>query len=100
VGRGTALIVFGLHFLVTQSWSAVFFGMQEMSAALMVLGFGIVSLLAALALIQRVRRKAALLLLPYLAWLCFAAALNYQFIASNPDGGATGASGSKARVEL
>ncbi len=30
-GRGLALVVFAVHFLVTQSWSAVFFGMQEMS---------------------------------------------------------------------
>lgn len=99
-GRGIALIAFALHFIGTQSWTAVFFGMQEMMPALMVLGYGIASLLIALALIWRVRRGAALLLLPYLAWLCFAAVLNYQFIAANPDGGQRGASGAETRVEL
>ncbi len=99
-GRGAALGVFAVHFLVTQSWTAVFFGMQEMLAGLMVLGFGIASLLIALALVLRVRRAAGLLLLPYLAWLCFAAALNYQFIVVNPDGGKTSGDGAATRVEF
>jgi len=99
-GRGLALVVFGVHFLVTQSWSAVFFGMQEMQIALGVIGFGIASLLIALALVLRVRRVAALLLLPYLAWLCFAAALNYQFIAENPDGGQRNLDGAATKVEF
>jgi translocator protein len=99
-GRGIALIAFAIHFLVTQSWTAVFFGMQDMISALMVLGFGIGSLLLALALVWRVRRVAALLLLPYLAWLCFAGVLNYQFIVANPDGGTQGANGAETRVEL
>ncbi len=99
-GRGAALIAFGIHFLVTQSWTAVFFGMQDMISALMVLGFGVASLMIALALVWRVRRGAALLLVPYLAWLCFASALNYQFIAENPDGGDRGASGATTKVQL
>lgn len=99
-GRGLALIVFAVHFLVTQSWSAVFFGMQEMGTALMVIGFGVASLAVALTLVWRVRRTAGLLLLPYLAWLCFAAALNYQFIAENPDGGQRGLDGAATKVEF
>jgi tryptophan-rich sensory protein len=35
-------------------------------------------------LLLRVRKAAALLLIPYLAWLCFAAALNYRVLADNP----------------
>jgi len=99
-GRGVALAAFAVHFLVTQSWTAVFFGMQDMMTGLMVLGIGIASLLIALALVLRVRRVAGLLLLPYLAWLCFAAALNYQFIVANPGGGVHDDSGAATRVEL
>ena len=99
-GRGLALIAFAVHFAVTQSWTAVFFAMQDMTTALMILGFGVVSLLIALALIWRVRRNAGLLLLPYLAWLCFASVLNYQFIAANPEGGDKGADGAEIRVDL
>lgn len=99
-GRGLALLVFALHFIGTQAWTGVFFGLQDMAAALAVLAYGVVSLLLALALIWRVRRAAGLLLLPYLAWLCFASALNYQFIVANPDGGQRGSSGAETRVEL
>ncbi len=99
-GRGIALVAFAVHFLVTQSWSFVFFGMQNMFGGLMVLGFGIASLLLALALVLRVRRNAGLLLLPYLAWLCFAGVLNYQFIVSNPDGGSQSADGAATKVEF
>ncbi len=99
-GRGLALAAFAVHFLVTQSWTAFFFGMQDMMAALMVIGLGIASLLIALALVLRVRRKAGLLLLPYLAWLCFAGVLNYQFIVANPDGGAKNADGAATKVEF
>lgn len=100
MGRGLALIAFAVHFLPTQGWTAVFFGMQDMTTGLIVLGYGVVSLLVALALVWRVRRNAGLLLLPYLAWLCFASLLNYQFIAANPDGGPGSMSGAETRVEL
>jgi tryptophan-rich sensory protein len=99
-GRGLALAVFGLQFLVTQSWSAVFFGMQDMWAGLYVIGAAVVLLLIALPLVWRVRRVAGLLLLPYLGWVCFAGALNYAFIQANPDGGNRDASGSAVQVEL
>ncbi|MFN3864847.1 MAG: TspO/MBR family protein [Erythrobacter sp.] len=99
-GRGLALGVFAVQFLITQSWSAVFFGMQDMASGLIVIVVGAVLLLAAIALFWRVRRIAALLLLPYLAWLCFAGVLNYAFIEANPDGGQRGASGAETRVKL
>ncbi|WP_017665164.1 TspO/MBR family protein [Porphyrobacter sp. AAP82] len=99
-GRGIALAVFGVHFLIAQSWSAVFFGMQDMMLGLIVIGVAIATLLIALALVLRVRRNAGLLLLPYLVWLCFAGALNYQFIAENPDGGQRGIDGAATKVEF
>ena len=99
-GRGLALAVFAVQFLVTQAWSAVFFGMQDMWSALYVIGAGLVLLLIALPLVWRVRRVAGLLLLPYLGWVCFAGALNYAFIAANPDGGNRDVSGAATQVEL
>ena len=99
-GRGLALGVFAVQFLVAQSWSAVFFGMQDMSTGLYVIIAAAVLLVMAVVLFWRVRRLAGGLLLPYLAWLCFAGVLNYAFIAANPDGGAKGDSGAETRVEL
>ena len=51
--------------------------------------FSLLTLLVVIALFWRVRRLAAVLLLPYLAWVCFATALNYQFLQLNlqADGG-------------
>ena len=59
-----------------------------------------VALLATIVLFWKVRRPAALLLLPYLAWILFATVLNYEFLRLNPD--ADGAEGSYAvqRIEL
>ncbi|MEE4316487.1 TspO/MBR family protein [Erythrobacter dokdonensis] len=99
-GRGLALGVFAVQFLLTQGWTAVFFGMQDMTGGLYLLGASAVLLVAAVALVWRVRRVAGLLLLPYLAWVCFAGVLNYAFIQANPDGGLRGSSGAQMRVEL
>ena len=99
-GRGFALVLFAVHFVGNLAWTPVFFGMQEMTWALYVLFYVVVSLLAVIAVFWRVRRSAALLLLPYLAWVCFATVLNYQFIAENPDGGAKAGEGAVERFEL
>ncbi|MDJ0641681.1 MAG: TspO/MBR family protein [Erythrobacter sp.] len=100
VGRGLAIIVFAVHFVGNLAWTAVFFGMQNMTAGLAVLCYAVVTLIAVIAVFWRVRRNAALLLLPYFVWVCFATVLNYQFIAENPDGGQRGESGAVERIEL
>ncbi|MEM8726345.1 MAG: TspO/MBR family protein, partial [Pseudomonadota bacterium] len=99
-GRGLAIVLFAVHFVGNLAWTLVFFGMQNMTGGLIVLGYAVVTLLAVIAVFWRVRRGAALLLLPYLAWACFATVLNYQFIALNPDGGNTSESGAVERVTL
>ncbi|MEM9501588.1 MAG: TspO/MBR family protein [Pseudomonadota bacterium] len=99
-GRGLAIIVFAVHFIGNLAWTAVFFGMQNMTGGLIVLGYAVVTLIAVMVAFWRVRRGAALLLLPYLAWVCFATVLNYQFIVLNPEGGAAGESGAIERVTL
>ena len=86
-GRVLALAVFALHFAATLAWTPVFFAMKEMETALYILVFVVISLLAVVVLFWRVRRIAAALLLPYLAWVTFAAVLNYQFILVNPGAG-------------
>ena len=47
----------------------------------------IVLVIITIALFWRVRKMAAVLLLPYLAWILFATVLNWQFLELNPDGG-------------
>ncbi|AWW75187.1 tryptophan-rich sensory protein [Erythrobacter sp. KY5] len=99
-GRGLAIILFALHFIGNLAWTPVFFGMQEMTLGLYVLIYVAVSLLLVIAAFWRVRQIAALMMLPYLAWVCFAAVLNYQFIEANPDGGADAGEGAVERIEF
>jgi len=99
-GRTAALWVFAAHFALNLSWSYVFFGAQQISGALMLLGAIVVTLLVVIALFWRVRRLAALLLLPYLAWVGFAAALNYQFLQLNPDADGGYPEGAVERVRI
>jgi tryptophan-rich sensory protein len=75
---GLALAVFVVHFAFNLGWSAAFFGLQNVG-----LGLGVILLLwglivATIWAFDRVDRRAALLLVPYLLWVSFAAYLNYQ----------------------
>lgn len=99
-GRGLAIILFALHFVGNLAWTPVFFGAQDMQGGLYVLSYVTLSLLVVIWAFWRVRKSAALLLLPYLAWVAFATVLNYQFIAENPDGGLNEESGGAVKVTL
>jgi benzodiazapine receptor len=85
-GRGLALTLFVAQFVLNLVWSPLFFGAHQITMALYLI-FAIFALAAATCYsFSRIRPLAAALLLPYLAWLCFAALLNFQFDQLNPDG--------------
>jgi len=84
-GRTLAMGVFVVQFLLNLAWSPVFFGMQLLVPGLYLLLAIDVAVLATVALFYRVRPLAALLLVPYLAWVLFAAVLNWQFVQANPE---------------
>ncbi|WP_273836563.1 TspO/MBR family protein [Halococcus sp. PRR34] len=72
-----ALGLFTVQFVLNLSWSPAFFGLESPILGLAVivpLWFVIVATMAAF---SRVDRRAAALLVPYLAWVTFATALNY-----------------------
>ncbi len=98
--RRMALAVFAVHFALNLAYTPVFFGAQEITAALIVLLLVDVTLLAVIALFWKVRRTAGLLLLPYLAWVLFATLLNWQFLQLNPgaDGGTGDAAQDRVRI--
>ena len=84
-GRRLALILFLVQLALNYSWSPLFFAAHQTVAALIVI-LAMIGLSAATAvLLWPIRRGAALLLLPYIAWLCFAAALNYEIVRLNPN---------------
>jgi tryptophan-rich sensory protein len=99
-GRGVAIAVFAAQFLLNLTWSPMFFALHRMSVALGILGVMIVLTLAVVLLFRRVRPVAAALVLPYLAWICFASVLNYQFLAMNPEADGAQGSGAAVRVKL
>jgi tryptophan-rich sensory protein len=84
-GRGPALSFFFAQLLLNYAWSPVFFGMNQADSALLIIGAMLPLAAVAAFLFARIRKAAGLLMLPYLAWLCFATFLNYQIVQLNPD---------------
>ena len=99
-GRGIAITAFIAQLLVNITWNPVFFGMRDIEMALMIIGILDLLVIITIVLFWRVRRLAAVLMLPYLAWILFATVLNWQFLELNPDATAGGDSGAIERVEL
>ncbi|HEX8443443.1 MAG TPA: TspO/MBR family protein [Allosphingosinicella sp.] len=84
-GRGLAVGLFVAQMLLNFSWSPVFFGMHKVNTALLILVAMLLTAAATAFRFWRIRKNAALLMLPYLAWLTFATVLNYQIGQLNPD---------------
>lgn len=81
--RTVALAAFVGQFALNVAWTPTFFGARMLLAGFVVIvALGVV-LLPTVAAFARVDRRAGALLLPYLAWVCFAALLNYRFLALN-----------------
>jgi len=74
-----ALAVFAVHFVANVGWSAAFFGLQSVDLGLAVIVVLLALILLTIRAFDRVDRRAALLLVPYLCWTAFAAYLNYRF---------------------
>ena len=83
-GRTTAICLFAFQLTLNLAWSPTFFMMHQVSAALVLIVMILLAAGATTYAFARVRRQAAWLMLPYLAWLAFAAVLNYQFDTLNP----------------
>jgi len=83
-GRTIALTAYGVQLLLNAAWAPLFFGARNIGAAL----FVIIALWLAIAWTLRefavVRPVAAWLLVPYLAWVSFAGALNLSLWKINP----------------
>jgi len=82
--RSTALTLFFVQLALNFAWSPIFFGAQMIDVALIVIVTMLVLALATANLFRQIRPVAGWLLLPYLAWLCLATALNYETGRLNP----------------
>lgn len=77
---GVALGAFVVQMTLNVAWTPAFIGLQRPDlglAVIVALWFAIVATIWAA---DRVDRRAALLLLPYLAWVSFAAVPNYAIL--------------------
>ena len=83
--RRTALTLFFVQLALNYAWSPIFFaGHAIQLAAIMVFAMAVIAAVAARQF-YRLRPLAGLLMTPYLAWLCFAAALTTAIDRLNPD---------------
>ena len=75
-GRTGAIVAFFVQLALNGLWSFAFFGGQSPLAGLVVIAALIVAILATIRAFWRLDRTAALLLVPYLAWVSYATLLN------------------------
>jgi tryptophan-rich sensory protein len=75
-GRRLALALFCVQLIPNAAWSGLFFGLHRPGLALIDLGLLVILLAWTIGAFWRIRRLAAGLLGPYLAWCLFAALLN------------------------
>ena len=98
--RMAAVAAFVLQLVLNLAWSPLFFGGHQIMAALALLVVLDIAVIATIVLFRLVRPVAALLLLPYLAWILFATLLNWQFHVANPDADGREVSGAVQRIQL
>ncbi len=99
-GRARAIGFFAAQLAVNLIWSPVFFGMHRISLAFLILTFMFALSLATVAAFRKVRPRAALLMLPYLAWIVFAGYLNWEIIRLNPNAEALAPGGARTQFDL
>ena len=83
-GRGIALAFFFVQLALNYSWSPVFFALHEVDLAFLIILVMAMATAVTILLFARIRKAAAWLLVPYLAWLCFAGILTWRVDALNP----------------
>lgn len=82
-GRNWAIGLFLAQLALNAAWSPVFFGLQAPWPALAIIVLLIATLALTIKAARPVDRIAAWLLLPYLAWVCYAFTLNAAIAVMN-----------------
>lgn len=81
--RARLIALFLINAVVNVLWSGLFFTARRPDWALVEVGLLWLSIALLIALLWRPARLAALLLVPYIAWVSFAAVLNWQVVRLN-----------------
>jgi translocator protein len=72
--------LFGINFLFNIFWTFFYFKMHNPVYAFVDIILLIVSIISLMAFCWKIDRRASVILIPYLLWVCFAAVLNYLTI--------------------
>ena len=82
--RTPALALFMLQWLLNALWTPLFFGLHRIDLALIDITLMWLAIAATIAAFYRISKSSAYLLIPYLAWVTFATALNFAIWRINP----------------
>jgi len=82
--RTTLLAIWAVQLLLNALWSYFFFGRQDMRTALVDIIALWVAIAAYIVIAWPVNQLAAILFMPYLAWVSYATALNADILRRNP----------------
>ena len=76
-GWSTALTLFAIQLALNLVWSFIFFGFHQMGLGFLEIILLWLAIAATVLMFFQVAKVAAILLIPYLLWVSFAAALNF-----------------------
>ena len=76
-GAGLPLAVYALQLILNAAWSPLFFGLRRPDLGFVDIVLVWISIIATIVLFYPIDVVAAMLLVPYLAWVTFATALNF-----------------------
>ena len=82
--RTPALALFMFQWLLNALWTPLFFGLHRIDLALIDITLMWLAIAATIAAFYRISKSSAYLLIPYLAWVTFATALNFAIWRINP----------------
>jgi benzodiazapine receptor len=82
-GSQILLALWAAQIALNTLWTPVFFGAHRIFAGMIIIGLLWLVVATMVLLALRLDVMTGLLLLPYLAWLCVAAALNYSILRQN-----------------
>lgn len=85
-GLGLALVLWFAGLGLNGAWSYLMFGEQQIDSAMVDIGLLWLAIAGFMLASWRVNRLAVLLFVPYLAWVSFAAALNFSLLQLNGAG--------------
>ena len=83
-GAALPLAVYALQLVLNAAWTPLFFGLHRPDLGFVDIVLIWLSIVATIVLFMPIHVAAALLLLPYLAWVTFATALNFTVWRLNP----------------